>query len=304
MLPSPGRRLAVPVVALSLAATLLPDVFAQTASPPAPAAPAASAAPARPEYSDAQIEQFLKSARIVRTRSAQKGVTNSLRATLSDGTITHDAQIQVVDERKTTGPSPQGMEMNFRDSWMFNVAGYRLDRLLGMNLVPVSVERRHNTSPAAFTWWIDDVMMDEGGRLKQKLTSPRPGDWNEQMQMVRVFDQLIYNMDRNLGNLLITKDWNIWAIDHTRAFRVHKSLKTPENVTRCDRQMFERLKQLDKPTLTRELSPYLAGWEIEAILARRDLIVERLEKAGPGALFDRRDGRNLPTATASASTVR
>ena len=40
------------------------------------------------------------------------------------------------------------------------------------------------------------------------------------MQLVRLFDQLIYNIDRNIGNLMITNDWRIWAIDHTRAFRI------------------------------------------------------------------------------------
>jgi hypothetical protein len=288
-------------VAVAFAGLLFPAALAQT--PTASSQPTATPAPASPSLSDADIEQFLKTARIVRTRSAGKGVTGSLRATLTDGTLTHDAHVQTIDERKTTGPSAQGTEMNFRDSWMFNIAGYKLDRLIGMNLVPVSVERRWQTSPAAFTWWLDDVLMDEGGRLKQKLNSPRPADWNEQMQMVRVFDQLIYNMDRNLGNLVITKDWNIWAIDHTRAFRLHKTLKTPENITRCDRQMYNRLKQLDKATLTKEMGAYLASWEIDALLARRDLIIARLDQSGPGALFDRRDGRGL-TISANAAAVR
>jgi hypothetical protein len=117
------------------------------------------------------------------------------------------------------------------------------------------------------------------------------------MQMVRVFDQLIYNMDRNLGNMLITNGWQIWAIDHTRAFRLHKTLKTPDNVTRCDRRMYERMKQLNKETLQREMGKWLVDWEIDALLARRDRIVEILDKGGPGALFDRRDGRGVPAPT-------
>lgn len=297
---SPGRLFAFTLSCFVLAGALA--VATQTPSPPSPQE--TKAQPAGPALSDAQIEEFLKTAKIVRTRGAGKGVTNSLRATLSDGTLTHDAHVQIIDERKTTGPSAQGSEMNFRDSWMFNVAGYKLDRLIGMNLVPVSVERRHQTAPAAFTWWIDDVMMDEKGRLDKKMDPARPADWNEQMQMVRVFDQLIYNMDRNLGNIVITKDWNIWAIDHTRAFRLHKTLKTPENVTRCDRQMFERLKQLDKPTLIKEMGPYLSTWEIDAVLARRDLIVARIEKAGVGALFDRRDGRGSNASVPASAAIR
>jgi hypothetical protein len=237
---------------------------------------------------DADIEQFLLKANVVRTRSAGKGITGSLRATLSDGVLTHDAHIQTVDESKREFRTDQGTEFNFRDSWSFNVAAYKLDRLIGLRLVPVSVERRFRTTVAAFTWWVDDVQMDEGERLKKKLNSPDPQGWNEEMQLVRLFDQLIYNIDRNLGNLVITKDWTIWAIDHTRAFRTSPTLKSPGNVARCDRQVFDRLKALDRETLRRELSSHLQTWEIDAILKRRDAIVAIIEKKGPVGLFDRR----------------
>ena len=238
--------------------------------------------------SDAEIEEFLKTAKIVKTRGTSKGITGSLRATLSDGTRTHDAQIQMIDERKTQFESAGGTELNFRDSWEYNVAAYRLDRMIGLNLVPVSVARRYETKQAAFTWWIDDVMMDEGKRLNDKIQPPRPQEWNEYMQLVRVFDQLIYNVDRNVGNLLITKDWRVWAIDHTRAFRTQTTLKTPGNITRCDRQMFEKMKGLTKEALKKELGDYLNDFEIAGILARRDLIVGIIEKAGPAGVFDRR----------------
>jgi hypothetical protein len=237
--------------------------------------------------SDAEIEAFLQNARVVRTETTKKGITGSLRATLTDGRITHDAQIQTIDESKREFRSVRGTEFNFRDSWMFNVAAYKLDRMLGLNLVPVSVKRRWRTEQAAFTWWIDDVLMDEGDRLKGKVAPSEPKSWNEQMQLVRLFDQLIYNIDRNLGNLLIARDWRVWAIDHTRAFRSHETLKSPENVTRCDSQVLERLKQLDKPGLERELGDYLDEWQIGSLLARRDLIVSQIEKSGATALFTR-----------------
>jgi hypothetical protein len=123
--------------------------------------------------------------------------------------------------------------------------------------------------------------------LKKKIAPPEPTSWNHQMQMVRLFDQLIYNMDRNMGNLVITKSWRVWAIDHTRAFRTHETLKSPESVSRCDRQVFEKLKQLDKDSLKREMGSMLDEWQIRSLLARRDLIVKRIESLGPAALFDR-----------------
>jgi hypothetical protein len=237
--------------------------------------------------SDAEIEAFLLKADIVKTKSTAKGITGSLQATLSDGRLTHDVHIQSIDESKREFQSMRGTEFNFRDSWTFNVAGYKLDRLLGLHMVPVSVSRRYRSKPSAFTWWVDDVAMDEGDRLKNKTAPPDSVSWNQQMQMVRLFDQLIYNVDRNMGNLLITNDWRVWAIDHTRAFRTHDQLKTPNNVSRCDRQVFQRLKDLNSDTLKRELGRYLDTWQIRALLARRDAIVQRIESLGSSALFDR-----------------
>jgi hypothetical protein len=238
--------------------------------------------------SDQEIEQFLLNAKVVKTKSAPKGVTGTTRATLSDGTITHDASIQTIDEEKAKFESMAGTEFNFKDSWKFNVAGYRLDRLIGLNMVPVSVPRRLGNHMGAYTWWIDDVMMDEGERLKKKLVSPDADLWNEQMRLVRVFDQLIFNVDRNLTNLLITKDWRIWAIDHSRAFRLHHQLMSAANLTYCDRQLLERMKALDRPTLDTAMRDFLTGFEVEAILARRDAIVTLFQSKGPSALFDRR----------------
>lgn len=249
-----------------------------------------AAAPSRaPALSDEEKEQFLKEARVESTRQIGKGVTGALRATLTDGTLTHDAQIQTIDQRRNTGPARRGVELNFRDSWTFNIAAYRLDRLLGLHLVPVSVERRYRNKTGAFTWWIDDVMMDEGERLKKKIEPPSPRRFNDMMTLVRLFDQLIYNVDRNMGNILYTTDWRVWAIDHTRAFRLHRDLRTPAHITRCDRAVFEALKRLDTETLERELGRWLTGWERDAILDRRDAIVKLLEARGPAALFDRED---------------
>src|SRR5262249_25689591 len=100
-------------------------------------------------------------------------------------------------------------------------------------------------------------------------------------------DQLIYNVDRNLGNLLITKDWRVWPIDHTRAFRRVNTLRKPQNVTNCDRQVLERMKQLERESLKKLLRDYLSDFEIKDLLARRDAIVRIFDSLGPSALFDR-----------------
>jgi hypothetical protein len=280
-------RLVSTFVWLACAATMFAHAAVRIPQAAPQAGQAAPQVTTAPSLSDAEMQDFLLKATVVRTRTSKKGVTGTLRATLSDGTLTHDAQIQTIDERKAQFVSDKGTEFNFRDSWGFNVAGYRLDRLLGMNMVPVSVSRHWRSKDAAFTWWIDDVLMEEGDRLKKNLQPPNPTAWNQQLQIVRLFDQLIANVDRNMGNLVITRDWRVWPIDHTRAFRLHTGLATPKNVTRADRALVERLRALDQDTLKRSTGKYLSSFEIDAVLKRRDAILERLEMLGPAALFDR-----------------
>jgi hypothetical protein len=47
------------------------------------------------------------------------------------------------------------------------------------------------------------------------------------------------------------------------------------------------MKALDKETLRKATSKYLTGYQIDAILARRDAIIKRLESLGPASLYDR-----------------
>jgi hypothetical protein len=232
-------------------------------------------------------EFFLLNAKVIKTRGASKGITGTLRATLSDGRITHDASIQSIDMYKAIQDTPIGPQVNFRDCYKFNIAAYRLAGLLGIDGVPPSVERRFGGRSAAFTWWVDDVLMDEGQRLNKKLEAPDGDAWNAQMFVVRVFDQLIDNIDRNVGNLLITKDWNIWMIDHTRAFRPISQIRVVRNLTKCDRSLLQRLKEITDQDLERELGDLLTNSEMKALLARRGLIIECFEKLGEAGLYDR-----------------
>src|SRR5262245_18952588 len=112
-----------------------------------------------------EMEAFLLNAKIVEIREAGGGVTGSQRATLTDGTLTHDVHIQSVDITKSIFKAGGHIERNLRDSYRFNIAAYRLARLLSITMVPMSVERDLNGALAAFTWWVDDVQMDEKERL-------------------------------------------------------------------------------------------------------------------------------------------
>jgi hypothetical protein len=229
----------------------------------------------QPVLAPEEMQRFLLHAEIVATQKTKKGVTGARRITLSDGRVQHDAQLQDVD---ITLPifdvGPKYSEVNFKDTYRYNIAGYRLSRLLGLDNIPMSVERKVAGKPAAITWWLDDVMLDEGARQKKHTVGPDPSRTASQIHIMRVFDELIQNRDRNSGNLLWTADWKMWMIDHTRAFRLGKDLLKPQSLERIDGAFLGKMRGLTASGLTDAMDKSLTKEEIEAILARRDAIVK------------------------------
>ena len=226
-----------------------------------------------------QIKHFLLTAKVVGSKQSVKGVTQPWTLTLSDGTLTHDASFQPIDEHKTNVTLASGRtEMNFVDSYKYNIAAYALAELVGLDdLIPVYVERSWKGNPGSLSWWLP-VKMDEEERVKQKLQPPDSDAWANQMYKIRVFDQLVYDDDPNLTNVLIGADWTIWRVDFSRAFRLKKDLRNPGDLVRCDRQLFDKLKALDGNQVAEKTKHYLTKDEVKAVMARRDKIVAQFQK--------------------------
>jgi len=141
----------------------------------------------------------------------------------------------------------------------------------------VYVERSWHGSAGSLSWWLP-AKMDEADRIKQNITPSDPDAWNNQMYKVRVFDQLIYDDDPNLTNVLISEDFKIWRVDFSRAFRLYKDLRNSKDLVRCDRSLFEKLKALDANELAAKTKGYLSKDEVKAVMARRDKIVTQFQK--------------------------
>jgi hypothetical protein len=242
---------------------------------------AGAAAAQTPTLTPEQQREFLLNARIVSSRKVGIGVTGSLRLTLSDGTITHDAHFQSIDERSTAEDIRQGRkragELRFADSYKFNIAAYELARLLGLgDMMPVTVERRYRGQPGSLSWWVDDVLMDENEREKTSALPPNSVAFARERQRMFVFAELLRDTDRNKGNVLYTKDWRLIMIDFTRAFRVDRELRQPDILQQCERGLYERLQTLTREQVDAATRNYLTGSEIAAVMSRRQLIVDRL----------------------------
>ena len=232
-----------------------------------------------PALTKEQIKQFLLTAKVIKSAPAHKGITNTLRLTLTDGTITHDAHFQSVDEHAATKQVNFGRtEINFVDSYKYNIAAYELAEMLGLDdMVPVYVERKWGGQKGSFGWWLP-VKMDEADRVKRKVTAPDADSWNKQMYKIRVLDQLVADTDANLTNVLIGEDWKIYRIDFSRAFRAFKKLQSESDLVQCDRQLFTKLKALDGNELAARTKGFLTKGEVQAVMARRDKIVDHFQK--------------------------
>jgi hypothetical protein len=224
--------------------------------------------------SDQQKEQFLRSARIVSTEEIGHGVTSPRKATMEWQGSTHAASIQVVDLPLGDFFGADGTTAPMRDCWRFNVAAYKVDRLIGLKMVVVTVARNFQTKPAGFSWWVDDVMGEEIDRIKQGWVPPDQKAFDEARAVVQVFDELIINIDRNLSNLLITKSWDLALIDHSRSFIPYKGIRNTENLKRCSRALLKEMRAMKLAAVQNAVGTYLTSREVSALMSRRDRIVE------------------------------
>jgi hypothetical protein len=247
-------------------------------------------------WTPAQKEHFLLTASMSQGEYAGKGITHSQKVMLTDGPISHAAHVQTIDVYMPLFKGKDGSrEQDFKDSWKFNVAAYRLAKLIGLtDMVPVCVQRVVDGKPAGVDWWVDNVQMDEKERVEKNIQPPDAARWRGQMDTIRVFDQLIYNMDRSEENLLITTNWDVWMIDHSRTFRKWTSLRNPAAITHCRPDLQLALKNLRREDVAQQLGPFITDEEINGLMARRDLIVAKLE--------GRSDGTSTGTRTQPATT--
>ena len=241
------------------------------------AAPAVGGQP--DELVRSEMREFLLSANVIAAEPTSSGVTKPWRLTLGDDDLTHDALFQTVDERSTVQRLGSRRELNFVDSYRYNIAAYELSEVVGLgHMMPVTVERKWRGETGSLSWWIDDIVFDEATRLRE---GHRPEDiamWSLQQARMQVFAELVHDTDRNQTNQLYTSRWELYMIDFSRAFRLWNELRRPRDLLWIDRQLFGRLKTLAKSEVETAVGSYLTGGELNAILKRRDLLVEHFQR--------------------------
>ena len=229
------------------------------------------------QMSDAELEEFMRNAPIVNVEKLDTGITNPKRVTQAENGVTNDAVFKYEDTNPGIQFRKKYIPRRYKDSdrYVYDVAAYKLDRMLGWEMVPTAVIAEVEGDEGALSDWVENAI-NERDRLEKNLPFEGYCKQQEQYRLRFIFDILIHNDDRNLTNILWTKDdFMMKFIDHSLAFRVtEKRPKQYKKVTLQVSDLLEaRLKSLTMENLTTELSPYLHPRQIEGILARRDLIL-------------------------------
>ena len=241
----------------------------------------AFAVPAAQVIQGLEVEQFLKKAKFIAKAPLGSGVTDSLKVTLELNGKTQFAVLKTVDQKRPGAQrNAKGeIEIDFQDSWRTEVAAYEFDKLLGLGMVPATIERMspYENMPASLQLWVE-ASMSEAKRREKAIIPSNPEKWSAQLQAMAIFDALIYNTDRHPDNLLITDTFDIRLIDHSRSFRPNAELRNKEDLTRLSRSLFTKIEQLNKSVMEKKLLDYLTRTQVDGLLKRRQLLLDHVHE--------------------------
>ncbi len=228
----------------------------------------------------AEIEEFLKTAKIVKSEDIGEGVTNPKRLFL---------QNEDMGRMSGAWKNVEGKQKGAWEGWQYEIAAYQMDKLLDLNMIPPTVERVFKGMRGSLQYWVFSPM-SELDRAEQKKGIPksRHDNWEKRKYLARAFDCLIANNDRTQQNIRYTADWRWILIDHSRSFYAtgrdkkrlvfgKKGHKEKKLIQKLPRVFVEKIKALTFDTIKDAVGPYLKDNEIKVVLLRKELLLKEIE---------------------------
>jgi hypothetical protein len=225
-------------------------------------------------------EEFLLNANVTKEEQMMsEAVTNPWHITLELNGLTNDALWK----------NPEGRMKGYIEGWKFEIAAYLFDKHLGLNMIPPTVEKRFHNNRGSCQFWVK-AKMTMKDKVEQKIKTPpiKVFNYNRALNLQRFFDNLIGNEDRHQNNYLITEDWRIILIDHSRSFRTGKKWttelpygeKNKEGLVlkEMPKDLLEKAKALTFEVIKGFTGDTLTDEEINAVLARKELIIQHINK--------------------------
>lgn len=229
-----------------------------------------------PYKTDEEILDFLRTARLLSSKDIGEGITGSHVVLLEKNGVRMRAVSRTFRQRRQV-VLPSGRQIEVRDEYRFEPAAYELSRMLGLDSVPPAILRKIDGRSGSLQVWIENSMTEKT-RLRTGTKVMDEARLLPQLQVMMVFDNLIYNSDRHGGNILYDRHWNVWMIDHTRAFHASDGLLNPAGITSCEEHLWSALKGLDRDRVRAQLGKYLEPDEMDALFNRLDSLVEQIQE--------------------------
>jgi len=228
---------------------------------------------------DCAIEHFLRNAEVTKIEDIGEGITKPQRLTLELGGVVRRAIFKDVDIHRNEIAYTNRLETSFHDSYSYEVAAYRIDRLLNIGLVPVTVLREVNGVPGSVQLWIENVvslqdMVDSG------IDCRNPDRLLHNLMLMYVLDAVIFNIDRNYGNVLVDAEEKVfYLIDHSRSFRNSKRLPKLQEARPIPipARVATGLRNLTRETIDARTGDLLTKAQRRTIMKRRDELLEQLD---------------------------
>lgn len=230
------------------------------------------------ELDEDALLRFLAEADIVESKELETGINRTRKLTLEQDGLRVHAVFRTVDRtlRENSG-STRPNRFVFRDSHRYEVAAYRLSRALGIHRVPPAVFRTIDGIEGSVQLWIENART-AADAIADGLALREPTKRHLQRQLMYGFDQLIFNFDRHMGNILYDQRDRMWFIDHTRSFKLLPQLAETNRPVLCDRDFCAGLRALDRDQANVLLGDALSRLEIDALMKRRRLLLRHFDE--------------------------
>ena len=217
-----------------------------------------------------ELENYLRTAKVVSvTKDSEKGRTAPWKIELDDGKIQRPGFFKYVNR-----PRPGVMPTSYK----YEIAAYKLNKLLDLNCVPPVVGREIEEIKGSLQIYLVDCVT-RTVLEKKKTEAPDPVKYQNALDEIKIFENLTYNECQKKDDILIHKEtWQVWRVDFSEAFSPTSELLPSCEITRCSRKLYQNLLQLKNDAIKNALNLYLNPEEIDALLDRKEMIIEKIKK--------------------------
>ena len=226
----------------------------------------------REEKNKKELEHYLRTAQIVSAiPDEDAGRTEPWRINLSDGKQRLKGWFKHINRVR-----PHMMP----DSYKYELAAYELDKLLDFNIVPPTVEREIKGVKGSLQLFVEDYTpLNVLKRRKDEILAS--DKIKSALQEIVVFEILTYcqrNSESEKDILIHETNAKVCRVDFGQAFETEPHFPPGIDDVTCSVKIKKNLENLSRDMIETALSPFLNEEEISALLARKELLLEKLKQ--------------------------